>query len=261
MELKPPIEEVANGYLMHYGKGHLDGGHSGRYPWGSGDSPYQHAQDFMTRVNFLKKQGFSETEIAESMGMLNEFKKPSSTKLRAAYAIAKDEVRMENVKRCKELQAQGLSLQKIANEIGKPEGTVRSLLDEEAAARTNVAKNTAEFLKQMVKDKGPIDIGAGVEKELNISREKFNQAVEMLRYEGYEVYGRSVSQVTNPGKQTTLKVLFPPGSEHKEIYDLDKIATITDYKAVDNGKEETFKKGFVYPESLDSNTERWINRT
>lgn len=28
-------------YLMHYGKGHKDGGHSGRYPWGSGERPKQ----------------------------------------------------------------------------------------------------------------------------------------------------------------------------------------------------------------------------
>lgn len=27
---------VSDDFLMHYGKGHLDGGHSGRYPWGSG---------------------------------------------------------------------------------------------------------------------------------------------------------------------------------------------------------------------------------
>lgn len=28
-------------FLAHYGKGHLDGGKSGRYKWGSGDRPYQ----------------------------------------------------------------------------------------------------------------------------------------------------------------------------------------------------------------------------
>lgn len=28
-------------YLAHYGKGHLSGGHSGRYPWGSGERPMQ----------------------------------------------------------------------------------------------------------------------------------------------------------------------------------------------------------------------------
>ena len=28
-------------YIMHYGVGHDKGGHSGRYPWGSGSRPYQ----------------------------------------------------------------------------------------------------------------------------------------------------------------------------------------------------------------------------
>lgn len=28
-------------YIMHYGVGHDKGGHSGRYPWGSGEEPYQ----------------------------------------------------------------------------------------------------------------------------------------------------------------------------------------------------------------------------
>lgn len=30
-----------DGYLAHFGKGHLDGGHSGRFPWGSGKDPKQ----------------------------------------------------------------------------------------------------------------------------------------------------------------------------------------------------------------------------
>lgn len=29
-----------NLYIMHYGVGHDKGGHSGRYPWGSGENPY-----------------------------------------------------------------------------------------------------------------------------------------------------------------------------------------------------------------------------
>ena len=31
--------------IYHYGKGHLDGGHSGRYPWGSGENPKQRIVD------------------------------------------------------------------------------------------------------------------------------------------------------------------------------------------------------------------------
>ena len=36
--------------LSHYGTPR----HSGRYPWGSGDNPYQNSDDFYSRVNELK---------------------------------------------------------------------------------------------------------------------------------------------------------------------------------------------------------------
>ena len=36
--------------LMHYGMPRR----SGRYPWGSGDNPYQHSGDFLSRVEELK---------------------------------------------------------------------------------------------------------------------------------------------------------------------------------------------------------------
>ena len=37
--------------LIHYGMPRR----SGRYPWGSGDNPYQHSGDFLSRVEELKK--------------------------------------------------------------------------------------------------------------------------------------------------------------------------------------------------------------
>ena len=44
--------------LMHYGTKY----HSGRYPYGSGEDPYQHGGDFLTRIDRLKKEeGFTET--------------------------------------------------------------------------------------------------------------------------------------------------------------------------------------------------------
>ena len=51
--------------LAHYGVGHLQGGNSGRYPWGSGDSPLQRIGAFSDRVKVLRKQGMSLDEIAE----------------------------------------------------------------------------------------------------------------------------------------------------------------------------------------------------
>ena len=68
--------------------------------------------------------------------------------------------------------------------------------------------------------------------------------------EGYPVYGGGVAQATNKGKQTNLKVLCQPGTEHKEMYEYGEIQSLIDYTSDDGG--ETFRKAFQYPESMDS---------
>ena len=53
------MNPIAEDILMHYGMPRR----SGRYPWGSGDNPYQHSGDFLSRVKELKEQGMSEKYI------------------------------------------------------------------------------------------------------------------------------------------------------------------------------------------------------
>ena len=236
-EVKPPIDEVLE--LKHYGMPRR----SGRYPWGSGKDPYQRSGDFLARVEELSKKGFSEKQIAESMGL-------TTTQFRTQKSLAKDERRSIDVATAKGLRAKGYSLNEIAKEMGySNDSSVRSLLNESSESRMNQARATADFLKKQVEQKGMIDVGTGVERELNISKEKLKQALYILELEGYEVYGGGVPQVTNPGKQTNLKVLCPPGTEHKEIYNFDKVHSIYDYTSHDGG--ETFDT-FVYPKSMDS---------
>ena len=231
---KPPLDE-----LIHYGMPRR----SGRYPWGSGKDPYQHSTDFLGRIDELTKNGMSEKQIAESMGL-------TTTQLRIQKSMAKEERRSLEVARAKGLREKGYSLQAIADEMGyKNDSSVRSLLNDKSEARMNQAKSTADFLKKQVDEKGMIDVGAGVERELNVSREKLNQALYMLEMEGYKTYGGGVPQVNNPGKQTNIKVLCPPGTEHKEIYNYSNVHSIKEYTSHDDGK--TFDK-FVYPASMDS---------
>lgn len=236
------MNPIAEDILMHYGMPKR----SGRYPWGSGDNPYQHSGDFLGRVSELKKQGMSETDIAKSMGL-------TTTQYRVQKALAKDERRAVDVATAKGLREKGYSLNEIAEKMGyKNDSSVRSLLNEGSEVRMNQAKNIAAFLKDQVDKKGMIDVGTGVERELGqgISKEKLNQALHILELQGYPVYGGGAPQVTNPGKQTNLKVLCPPGTEHKDIYQYENIHSVRDYISYDGG--ETFKKGFVYPASMDS---------
>ena len=58
-----------------------------------------------------------------------------------------------------------------------------------------------------------------------------------------------IKQVTNAGNQTNQQVLCVPGTPWKDIYQHDKVKTITEYTSRDDG--ETFEK-FQYPKSMDS---------
>ena len=245
---KPPIDE-----LLHYGMPRR----SGRYPWGSGKDPYQHSGDFLSRVEELTKKGMSEKDIADSMGL-------TTSQLRIQKSLAKDERRTIEVDTAKGLREKGYSLNEIAKMMGyKNDSSVRSLLNEQSESRMKEAMNTAQFLKKQVDEKGMIDVGVGVERELGISKEKLKTALYILEMEGYNTFGGGVPQVNNPGKQTNIKVLCPPdtpfktitdknGNEKKvssAIYDYDKVHSITEYTSHDSGKTfETFK----YPSSMDS---------
>lgn len=236
--MNPYVEEM--NYLMHYGVPRR----SGRYPWGSGENPYQHSGDFLSRIEGLKKEGKTEKEIADELNL-------TTTQLRIQMSLAKDERRSLEVATAKSLREKGYSLNEIAEKMGYAnDSSVRSLLNENSEVRMNQARATAEILKKHIEEKGIIDVGAGVERELNVSREKLNQALYILEMEGYPVYGAGVPQATNPGKQTNIKVVCPPGTEHKDIYNYEDIHSVNNYVSYDGG--ESFHKAFYYPESMSS---------
>lgn len=237
------MNPIAEDILMHYGMPRR----SGRYPWGSGDNPYQHSGDFLSRVEELKKEGLSQKEIAEKIGL-------TTTQLRTQMSLAKDERRSLQVATAKGLREKGYSLNEIAKKMGfSNDSSVRSLINENSETRMNQAKTTAEFLKQMVDEKGMIDVGTGVERELGVSREKLREALYILEMEGYPVYGGGVPQITNPGKQTNIKVVCPPGTEHKEIYNFEEVHSVKDYDKILTEDGTKIRTAFQYPESMDSN--------
>lgn len=228
-------------FLEHYGMPRR----SGRYPYGSGENPYQHSRDFLGRVEELKNDGWTETpeNIKREFGL-------TTTQYRMEKSLAKDERRMYDVARAKSLKTDGYGATEIGRMMGIPESTVRSLLNDKSESRMMQAKQTADFIKKQIDEKGMIDVGTGVERELNISKEKLDQALYILEREGYPVYKGGIPQVTNPGQQTNQRVICPPGTEHKDIYKYDQVHSLKEYISRDDG--ETYERKFHYPESLDS---------
>ncbi|MBR6641750.1 MAG: helix-turn-helix domain-containing protein [Clostridia bacterium] len=227
-------------FIEHYGMPRR----SGRYPWGSGEDPYQRTGDFLARVEELKKNGWTETpeNIKKEFGL-------NTSQYRREKMICTNERRALVVKTAKSLREDGLSNSEIGRRMGVNESTVRSWFNQESESKMLQCQQTADFLRDQIKQKKMIDVGVGVEYELNVSREKLDTALYMLEREGYHVHGGRVPQPTNKNQMTTLKVLADKDVPHSAIYEYDKIQNVKDYISRDGG--DSYEKKFHYPASLD----------
>src|SRR5574344_2780831 len=158
--------------LYHYGTPR----NSGRYPWGSGKDP-QRSKSFREEIKELKKQDMTETQIAEGFGM-------STTQLRATISLEKAAQRKADSAQALRLKEKGYSNIEIGKRMNINESSVRNLLDPVMQERALVTERTAEMLKQQIKEYKYIDIGAGVENHIGVTRTKLNIAVAELEKEG-----------------------------------------------------------------------------
>ena len=129
--------ELDKDELMHYGTKY----HSGRYPYGSGEDPYQHDGGFRGYIKAMKEKGLSETDIAKGLNM-------SSTELRQRASIERMEERNLKVSKVMELHDKGLTPTQIGRELGCNESTIRSYLNPQLDERNNIAITTAKKLKE-----------------------------------------------------------------------------------------------------------------
>lgn len=226
--------------LMHYGVKRR----SGRYPWGSGDNPFQHGGDFLSRVEELQSQGKSEKEIAEELKM-------STTDLRMQIRVAKHERRMVLADRAKSLREEGKTLDEIAKIMGyNNDSSVRALLNENTASNKNKARQTAERLKQELAEKGALDVGTGAERELGVSSGVLQEALFILETEGYNRFGVGVPQVNNPKNRTITPVISVPEIDQRQVYqDLALVKSVGEYHSTDGGESWDKRE---YPASISS---------
>lgn len=234
------MDLVEEDILMHYGVKRR----SGRYPWGSGDNPYQHGGDFLARVEELQRLGKTEKQIADELHL-------STTDLRMQVRVAKHERRALQADRARSLREDGKTLDGIASILGYAnDSSVRALLNENTAANKNKAQATAEILKKELAEKGAIDVGTGVERQLGVSTGVLQEALFILETEGYNRYGVGVPQVNDPKKRTITPVISVPEIDQREVYqNLDLVKSVGDYHSTDGGESWDKRE---YPASIDS---------
>lgn len=205
-------------YLAHYGILRK----SGRYPWGSGGTQSARNRSYLATLENLRKEGLSETEIARGFGI-------TTTQLRAARSIARNEEKQAQINMAQRLKDKGYSNVAIGERMGINESSVRSLLAPGQKDKADILQTTSNMLKDQVDQKSYIDIGTGVENHLGVSGTKLNTAVAMLQEQGYTVHYIKVQQL-GTGQQTTIKVLAKPNTPYKEVFqNRDQIKQITDF--------------------------------
>lgn len=215
--------------LSHYGI--LE--ESGRYPWGSGEHPFQRLGGLYGEYRRLKKEGLSDGEIAEKMEM-------TTAQLRAHNEYFNELKFRKNVAECVELAEKGVSRLDIAKKLGISASTVSNYLESSEKPRKQKIIETRKALKDALLDtqnktgRAMIQVGDGTEARMGIKKDALRSAVITLQDEGFEVYNLQVKQGFGDN-YTTYKVLCAPGISKGEALKNIGDVGIVNYRSEDGG--------------------------
>lgn len=252
------MSEVWEDYLAHIGVKYR----SGRYPYGSGEDPYQHDDSWLRRYHGYRQQGYNDTEIARFFEMTTRQLKDK----RAAELQAQSNYQNQ---RWQALYEKGMSYSEISELDGYPTSTIASRLKGLQAAKESVAQkrqNAITIIKETMTEGGYLDLGHGTAEQLNISDSMLKSAIKSLEAEGYVSAKISIPQQTRPHQQFNTIVLISPEEAQKMDPNKDPVkqAQHLAYKARDNGElmfydgKATIDKDtgeirkIQYPQSIDS---------
>lgn len=185
-------------FLKHYGVKRR----SGRYPFGSGEDPYQHERNFLTTVRGYRKDGLSDKEIVKLMDLKD------AKELRSKMHAFGNDVKKANIRSVQALATKGYTPAKIAEKTGLPWSTVKQYMNADISAVTGKTEKTAELLKDYVDKNKMVDVGLGTEVYLGVSETRKKHAIELLEKEGYHLEKRKLGK--GEGTATTMLTLCAP---------------------------------------------------
>lgn len=183
--------------LQHYGVKRR----SGRYPWGSGEDPYQSADSVLTRIGELREQGLTEVEIAKDLGF------ESTKQLRQQIAIMNDNRKKYLHSEVNRLYDEGYGPTEIGKRLGISEGSARNYRKTKLDEGKTKLDNTKDQISKRLEEIDYLDVGPGVDKQMGISKGMLDNAVAQLIEEGYYQHKLYIPDTNNPDKWRTLNVL------------------------------------------------------
>lgn len=224
--------EALDDELIHYGTLM----ESGRFPWGSGEHPYQRLKDFHSAYMRMKQvDGLSPNEIASQFGI-------STNVLKARVALYTDLTQRQYISKCCELAEQGMSNVKIAKQLGISEGAVRNYLKKTDEARQASVIHVMDAIRDQIGENGVVQVGKGTEARMNINKTKLDAAVINLQDEGYTLYSDIRAKMGGSGSYTTLKVLAAPGVTKRDIYENPDMIKIMNYRSEEGNASDPLRK-------------------
>lgn len=196
-------------YIAHYGTPHQGyTPHSGRYAWGSGENAYQRYGGFLQKINEMKADGLTETEIAEAFNMTTTELRSKKSKDLEAFTKGRDNAIFR-------LADKQWSAKAISQRLDIPLQTVYKVMKRRDKVRASTLNSTVEALKASVDKDGYIDVGRGVNQHMGISADRLIKARKALEQEGYTCETMQIK--TTGGNFTAMQVLAKPGTTRREI--------------------------------------------
>lgn len=204
--------------LPHYGTPR----HSGRYPWGSGEEPYQRNAAFIGQIRDLERRGLTPKQISETLDIpIREF--------RAMQSKAVAENRAADTAMIVRLREKGMSPTAIGKRMGLNESTVRLRLRDYDQNKTDKVEEVADALKRNADKFTYVDVGLGTGANMGVSETTIANALHRLEADGYVTQKVKVHQEAS-GRDEFYMVLTRPGeswsSANKNQNDIHLINTI-----------------------------------
>lgn len=218
--------------LEHYGTPR----HSGRYPWGSGDNPYQRNAEFLRKVAELQNERDADGKKLYTLTQIGRMMNMNSSEIRNKISLARAENWNYEFSEYKRLKDKGMSRSAIARRMGVNESTLRSWERQSTQEFMSRYEKNAKVLEDRVNEVGYVMVGAGAEYYLpNGSKgTTLDKSIKVLENKGFVVDNIQIEQL-GTGNMTTVKVLAKPGTTKQDIYkNVDKIALPTDIMISDD---------------------------